>query len=1050
MNRRAAVTVSPPPSDLWSRLIEAGWLAAIVVVPTFFNSYSARSFEPDKIALLRAIAVLISLCWACKLLVATRGGERASGSLAARQRVANAGPAWWLAIALFAWDAIATFTSIAPDLSLNGTYARAQGLYTAAAYLVIFLSMAALIRRQEQIDRALTALLLASCPVAVFALIQHAGLDPVGWAEQTRRPVVSTMGNAIFLAAYMCMVLPLTAGRLLAALAAMRRPPARGDAALHGGAVAVSIAVLVAAWSSSLQVGALASLSIGLAWFAAGMANGRRGAAGAETGVLLVLVAMQLCALLFSQSRGPFLGLLCAALFFALFYAARHRQRRLVLVAGGLSAAIAVLFLVVQIPGSPLAFIKEMPVAGRLTNVLETGGTAKVRLLLWEQAITTVSSRPSRALIGYGPETTRIAMAPYYQPELSRYESRDGEADRAHNDSYDRLLGSGVIGLGLYYVLFVALVILGLRRLDIVRSGRDARRLILTGSGSAIALAAAVFGADSSGRLLGLALPLGLLGGLALYLSVHALRERAPAAKPHDPAAMICVALLAGLVAHFAETQVGIATAATRLCFYVFAGLLFGLYNIRTLTGTAAAGTPTRPMEPQTTSATGPGADREPDSCSSFAVPLALFAMVVVSVSFGFISSGVDLADDPPYGWLLRVCFFVCGLLVLTAGPVRDWQDDWPRRAGVFLSAYLSVFLASVLLPILVFRWLSPLHNPLHWTLTALYLILAAWLALMALLMRERGLARPTASRAVAISLLLPAVAAVVFHGSLKPIFADIEFKRGQYALAGGTHPDQATAAFRRAVDLAPREPHYRIYLSRSLSDAAALASDSSARESGYEEAASALLAARERRPSDYHFSLNLARLYVLWARRTEAPGQRRERMKLAFANYDDAISRSPRRPDVLNSYGTALALAQRHDEAISVFERSLLLDGRYTETYLLLGRSYFGLNDRDRARAALEQGESQADPSAEIQVALGNLDELSGQAGNALERYERAISIDPGQRGGYLGLIGLHLRVGDCEAARFAVSRLEQALPSDPAVAQARTRLVERCGSRR
>jgi O-antigen ligase/tetratricopeptide (TPR) repeat protein len=1046
VNRPATSPAASPPTDLWSRLIEAGWLAAIVVIPTFFNSYSARSFEPDKVALLRAIAALMALCWAGRLLA-----ERpASGRRKNRLPDGNARAAWWLAIAIVAWDAVATATSIAHDLSLNGTYARAQGLYTTAAYLVIFLSMAALITRREQVDRALTALLLASCPVAAFALIQHAGLDPVGWAGQTRRPVVSTMGNAIFLAAFMGMVLPLTVGRLLSSLAALRLPPARGGVFFHSAAAAASVAALVAAWSLSLNSGALVSLVTVSAWFAAGMANGRRGQAGAATGTLLVLAAMQLSALLFSASRGPFLGLLCAALLFALLCAAHRGHRRLVLATGGLATAIAVLFLAVQIPGSPLAFIKEVPVAGRLMNVLETGGTAKVRLLLWEQAVTTVSERPSSALTGYGPETIGLAMAPHYPPELSRYESREGEADRAHNDTYDRVIGSGLVGAALYCAFFVALLVLGLRHLDIVRSGRDARRVIVTCVGTALALAGIVLAADQSGRLLGLAVPVGLIGGVALYLTGCALCRPPPADAPRDPSALICIALLAGLASHFAETQVGIATASTRLGFYFLAGLLFGIHNVSATKRAELANLPRASVATERTSASGRKSDPGSVPPPSLAVSLALFAMVVISVSFGFISSGVDLAKDPPYGWLLRVCFFVCGLLVLTAGPLRRPRQDWRRPTALFLSAYLSVFLASVLLPILLFRWLSPLENPLHWKLATFYIVVAAMVALTARSMSARGAPRLRGSQALALGLLFPVLAVIVFHASLKPIFADIEFKRGQYALAAGKHPDRATAAFRRAVELAPREPHYQVYLSRALSDEASVASNPSVRDARYDEAATILDEARARRPSDYQFSLNLARLYALWARRTDPPDQRRDRMQLAFAHYEDAISLSPRRPDVLNGYGTALALAQRHEEAIAVFERSLLLDANHSDTYLLLGRSHFGLGDRDRARAVLEQGAREAKPSADIQVALGNLEELSGQARIARDRYEQALAIDPGIRSGYLGLIGLRLRAGDCEGARAEVDRLANALPSDPAVAQARSRLAERCARQR
>src|SRR5215208_2755465 len=61
--------------DAWcDALIEAGWLAALVVAPMFFNVFSSRVFEPDKISLVRSIALIMLLAWLVKL--------------------ANGGPAW--------------------------------------------------------------------------------------------------------------------------------------------------------------------------------------------------------------------------------------------------------------------------------------------------------------------------------------------------------------------------------------------------------------------------------------------------------------------------------------------------------------------------------------------------------------------------------------------------------------------------------------------------------------------------------------------------------------------------------------------------------------------------------------------------------------------------------------------------------------------------------------------------------------------------------------------------------------------------------------------
>ncbi len=54
--------------DHWCEaVIEAGWLAALIVTPLFFNVFSSRVFEPDKISLVRTTALVMLLAWLIKL-----------------------------------------------------------------------------------------------------------------------------------------------------------------------------------------------------------------------------------------------------------------------------------------------------------------------------------------------------------------------------------------------------------------------------------------------------------------------------------------------------------------------------------------------------------------------------------------------------------------------------------------------------------------------------------------------------------------------------------------------------------------------------------------------------------------------------------------------------------------------------------------------------------------------------------------------------------------------------------------------------------------------
>ena len=55
-------------SRICDAIIEAGWLAALVVAPLFFNTFSNRVFEPDKIHLVRSIALLMAVAWLVQLI----------------------------------------------------------------------------------------------------------------------------------------------------------------------------------------------------------------------------------------------------------------------------------------------------------------------------------------------------------------------------------------------------------------------------------------------------------------------------------------------------------------------------------------------------------------------------------------------------------------------------------------------------------------------------------------------------------------------------------------------------------------------------------------------------------------------------------------------------------------------------------------------------------------------------------------------------------------------------------------------------------------------
>ena len=45
------------------QVVEGGWILIALAVPLYFNVYSSRTFEPDKVALFRSLAVAMAGAW---------------------------------------------------------------------------------------------------------------------------------------------------------------------------------------------------------------------------------------------------------------------------------------------------------------------------------------------------------------------------------------------------------------------------------------------------------------------------------------------------------------------------------------------------------------------------------------------------------------------------------------------------------------------------------------------------------------------------------------------------------------------------------------------------------------------------------------------------------------------------------------------------------------------------------------------------------------------------------------------------------------------------
>ena len=268
------------------KVIEAGWLLALIIVPLFFNPYSQRVFEPDKISLLRSIALIIVGAWIIRHVELSH--LRPELEIIEDQRPNLwkrffGFPLMWPIFLMTAVYLSSTLSSVAPRISLWGSYTRLQGLFSTFSYMVFFFSILYFLRKQDQLNRLWNILILTSLPIAFYGLLQYTRLDPMPWAGERAQSVasrvVSTMGNPIFLGAYLVFVIPMTLAKITEFCSRSRD-----------------------GWGNKLPRFLLA------AFFS-------------------IILGLQLFALLFTRSRGPWLGLMAGIFVFILFSLLSFRKR---------------------------------------------------------------------------------------------------------------------------------------------------------------------------------------------------------------------------------------------------------------------------------------------------------------------------------------------------------------------------------------------------------------------------------------------------------------------------------------------------------------------------------------------------------------------------------------------------------------------------------------------------------------------------------------------------------------------------------------------------
>ena len=1055
------------------KLIEAGWLAAVVVVPLFFDVYSSRVFEPDKISTLRSIAVLMVVAWVIKVIQQGFRSREGPAQLSHDQvgfwrrivRVPLALPTLALVIVYL----ISTVFSVVARTSLQGSYQRLQGTYSMFSYVVIFGMMLQGVRTREQVERFVTTVVLTSIPIALYGILQHYGLDPLPWGGDVRTRVAGHMGNTIFIAAYLIMALPLTLYRTVQSFTAIL----------------------------TSEEDRFVDIVLGAAY--------------------IFILAVQGICIFFTQSRGPWLGLLGGLFFFFLVLAVVRRWRWLVWGVVVAVLAAAAFLVVFNLPSSPLDSLRNVRYVGRLGRVLDKEeGTSKVRLLIWKGAIEMVLphrplERPSgdrdwmnwaRPLIGYGPESMYVAYNRFYPPDLAHYEKRNATPDRSHNETFDSLVTTGLVGFLVYMWLFTSVFYYGFRWLGVISN--VAQRNLFIGCWSVGGIASAVImGMWQGPEFVGAGLPAGIAAGLGTYLVVWGLflsRRTDPQgceAQASNPYDLLIAALVAAVIGHFVEIHFGIAIGVTRTYFWAYAGLLVLVGYLLPRHGEMEQAMveqeaavvrksaskrrrrrrkPRRP-EPQKQAQAAP-------SGLEVVVPYALvLALILSTLAYDFVSNQKQLDSPqqvvwtslvrrisggefvPSYGilGLVGLVWYLGSMVIVGERIRRGGKGNWRGPLGACLSISLMIallfalILAGRLTRVVRQGQLLDVTRTIMGMLSSYYVLVFGVMFLVAFaLLRESPLPKPfwRPTGWWAYPVLLAGMVLLVLNSNLKAIHADITYKQAEpYERQKAW--DFSIALHQQAIRLAPQEDFYYLFLGRAFLEKAKSAPEVErpprtlklsevVRISPQQMAElsrgdllncsdAVLQKAREINPYNTDHSANLGRLYRTRAQLTPDETRKQEYVRQSLEYYAQATSLSPHAAHLFNEWGSVYLVTGDHEAAIEKYEHSVTIDDQYSASYLSLGDAYLASDDLEKAQGAYLKA-VELDPGvAEVHSVLAYLYAKEGRTEEAIAETLRVLELTKDERLRYNCYKNLALFYREVNKFAEAMRHAQEALARAP-----------------
>jgi tetratricopeptide (TPR) repeat protein len=934
-------------------LREACWLAAVVIIPLLFSPQALSGYEPIRIAWLQLLALVMlaaSLVRSCESRSDLHGLARLGETVAAKIAAG--------ALLLFAGgQVVSSVFSVHPGQSFWGSYEFRQGAFTNLCYLIIFLSVAAGVRRRAQVDRLISAIILPALPLALYALMQWAGFDPLFGVVESGRRVTSLAGNPLYLGGHLGMTLLFTVGRIHALIGG------KGND-----------------WTARLP---------GLGFY--GLTAG-----------------LQFLALILSQSRAALIALVAALLLSTLAHAAHSSRRRLKVILACIVAGVSLVAAGVFFARGSPGVLTRIPLATRLVSGVTGDDSLKTRLDLWGTAANIATSGVPlrlasgaadrwtvlRPWLGFGPETV-VDIFLHYWPFTT---INPTAWSHFHSYFWDQWITWGAVGTLAYIGLAELGFYMALRRWGLIANRRNAGvywLVTLFGTAALSSFLVYSFGL----RVVGIGLVAGLAATKPVYIVIKGWWLDADGARGASPVCdwNLWPSVLAVLFFHVLETSVLFPVPATALLFWVSLGLVFGVR-----------------WEPPQTAIPVASANRGRHRMPAPSVERGVFigpvlvGLMLIILGFAIIhlhttntATGWGVLTEALLGLKSGESNHLLPLLFVTAwlggavGFALDGKfgENGARRGLAFCGGLVLTALSAVIYAWLKAGQIAELQAILsrlareetalpggmgYDAITLLFfgvggmsVVILSWCCVAPTATARRLLSPPAALGALVCFGLGGAFA---WQGCIIPQLADARAGWAKDLVARGQSRG-AIAAYQDAIQLDARPVNYRANLAALLVGAAESESARTEYETGMRTAEAVLVAGRDLSRFDKG-TFMLGEIYLRWAAAEPVPSRRQELAQRARTMLDEVIACRPTlEPALLDSALLDAVFLDDHANAESKQRRA---DD--------LTKTLYSGSDSESARAFLTYYSSQSAEARHPELKLR-------YAQRALRYYELAVA---------------------------------------------------------